>query len=163
MTKITDQECHIGIDPGKSGGIALITNILDSTTKMPSTEADVSNWLWTAKEFTSTKFGGLFASIEKVHSMPGQGVRSMFTFGRNYGFLRGCLISLRIPFEEVMPRTWQKGLGIPVRKTNETKTQFKNRLKARAQQLFPEKTLTLATCDAVLIAEYSRRKRKGEL
>jgi hypothetical protein len=40
-----------------------------------------------------------------------------------------------------------------------TKTEWKNRLKAKAQQLFPQqsKHITLKTADALLIAEYARK------
>ena len=45
----------------------------------------------------------------------------------------------------------------------ESKSQWKNRLKAKAQQLFPKLKITLKTADAILIAEYCRRKREGRL
>ena len=45
------------------------------------------------------------AVLERVHAMPGQGVTSMFSFGANYGYWRGVLQGLRIPFTEVHPRT----------------------------------------------------------
>jgi hypothetical protein len=47
---------------------------------------------------------------------------TMFTFGRSYGFLRGCLVSLKIPFDEVTPVIWQRSLAIPPRKTGESRT-----------------------------------------
>jgi Holliday junction resolvasome RuvABC endonuclease subunit len=103
------------------------------------------------------------AVIEHVHAMPKQGVSSTFKFGVGYGGLRMALIAASIPFEEVTPRTWQKALGVVVRKKTETKTQFKNRLKAKAQQLFPRESITLKTADALLIAEYCRRKQLGLL
>ena len=74
-----------------------------------------------------------------------------------------ALIAAGIPFEEVIPRTWQKGVGITPRGKGETKTRFKNRLKAKASQLFPKVNVTLATADALLIAEFCRRKRTGTL
>jgi len=144
----------LGIDPGQSGGIAILWNDRDATTlKMPETERDV----WEAVRFD---FGSkAFAFIEKVHSMPGQGVASTFKFGVGYGGLRMALIAAGIPFVEVTPQGWQKALGIPARKKTETKAQFKNRLKSHAQQLFPDQQVTLATADALLIAEYGRRTR----
>ena len=43
-------------------------------------------------------------------------------------------------------------------KSSGSKTEWKNKLKAKAQQLFPvwSKRITLATADALLIAEYGR-------
>ncbi len=85
--------------------------------------------------------------------MPGQGVRSSFTFGQNYGFLRGVLITLRIPFIEVTPRKWMKEVQM-YKSKQETKTEWKNRLKGKAQQLYPEIKVTLKNADSILIAKF---------
>jgi Holliday junction resolvasome RuvABC endonuclease subunit len=144
----------IGIDPGQSGGIAFLEPQhgpfgVVAATKMPDTEADVRDLFGQGNK--------AFAFIESVHSMPKQGVSSSFKFGRNYGFLRGVLIALGIPFEEVTPQKWQKAMGCMSRGD-------KNVTKARAQQLFPSvPRITHATADALLIAEFGRRKRNGTL
>lgn len=144
---------YAGIDPGASGGIAVIQGdgSLVECVKMPPTEKDIFECLANCKAD--------FAYLEKVHSMPGQGVSSTFKFGVSYGGLRMALIASSIKFEEVTPRTWQKFLGVSAKGKHESKTQFKNRLKAKAQQLFPELKITLAICDALLLAEYCRRLR----
>ena len=165
---------YLGIDPGASGGLAALWawGTECCTSPMPETETDTWDWLrtkWGKYEanpsVATVNIVQRFAIIEKVHAMPGNGVSGMFKFGQNYGFLRACLIAAGIPFEDVDPRTWQKALGISSRKTRsgETKTQWKNRLKAKAQQLFPSEKVTLATADALLIAEYCRRKCEGKL
>lgn len=150
----------VGIDPGKKGGLVALSSsgkIVDATA-MPETELLIADWF---------QFFQCRAVIEKVHSMPGQGVASMFTFGRGYGFLRGCLHCHEIPFDEVNPQAWQKELGIPPRnKKSESNARFKMRLLEKAQQLFPTYELwkeprakgkQLSVCDALLIAEYCRR------
>lgn len=111
-----------------------------------------------------------FAVIEKVGGYIGtaQPGSSAFKFGRGVGVLIGLLIAARIPFEEVHPRTWQKALSIHPRAkkssgSEESKGQFKNRLKSKCQQLFPTQRPTLKTCDALLICEYAKRKRTGTL
>lgn len=147
---------YIGIDPGQTGGLAIIGDTVD-VVKMPPTEADI--WSW----FLDKKDTNCFAIIEKVHSMPGQGVASTFKFGQGYGGLRMALIAAGIPFDEVTPMKWQKALGIPVKSKKESKTEFKNRLKAKSQQLFPKIKMTLDICDALLIAEYNKRKQEGNL
>lgn len=156
---VIDQELYgyMGIDPGQGGGIAVLgpNSKCLFAVKIPQTERDV--WELVDIDYTC------IAIIEKVHSMPKQGVASSFKFGRSYGFLRGCLIASGIPFDEVTPQAWQKGLEIPKRQKSESNTQWKNRLKAKAQQLFPSEQITLATADALLIAEYCRRKHKGLL
>jgi len=149
----------VGIDPGQSGGLAIVCvypNMevypdMECAVPMPSTERDIWDWFNSLPPRT-------MALIELVHAMPGNGVSSMFKFGAGYGGLRMALIASGIPFEGVQPRAWQKELGIPPKKKTETKTQFKNKLKAKAQQLFPAEDVTLKTADALLIAEYCRRK-----
>ena len=153
-----DPRSFIGIDPGAGGGIVRLGprgTVLDCI-KMPTTEADV--WEWFSK-FDGIQLGGEDAKavIEKVHAMPKQGVSSTFKFGCGYGGLRMALIAAGIPFDQVTPQAWIKALAIPPKKKTESKTQWKNRLKAHAQQLFPQEKVTLATADALLIAEYCRR------
>lgn len=140
----------IGIDPGQSGGIAILRQgFPPQTIALKTTEADIYAWL---PLFTDD----YFAYIERVHSMPKQGVASSFKFGQNYGFLRGLLIAMRISFDEVTPQKWQKAMGCMSKGD-------KNVTKARAQQLFPQIKVTHAIADALLIAEYGRRLRAGEL
>ena len=138
----------IGIDPGKSGGIAVYTEGLMQCWAMPETEADIAQLL------RDYGMSGSFCLIEKVHSMPGQGVKSMFTFGRGYGFLRGVLTAQRTPFDDIAPSTWQKALGCLTKGD-------KNVTKQKAQQLFPDLHITHKTADAVLICEYGRRTYGG--
>ena len=80
----------------------------------------------------------------------------MFKFGMSYGGLRMALVAAGIPFTAVTPQKWQKALGIPHRERTESKTQWKQRLKRKAEQLFPNHKLTLAISDALLIAHYCR-------
>jgi Holliday junction resolvasome RuvABC endonuclease subunit len=84
--------------------------------------------------------------------MPRQGVSSTFKFGTSYGFLRGVLVALEVPFEAVTPAKWQRSMSCLTKGD-------KNVTKARAQELFPEVKVTHAIADALLIAEYGRRIR----
>ena len=142
----------IGIDPGKEGGIAIIDTTWAEMSgdpspltvhKMPATEHDVREILESIGRYR-------FAFIEAVSAMPGNGAVSMFTFGRSYGFLRGVLSALKLPFEDVRPLKWQTDLGCRSKGD-------KNATKATAQRLWPEVRFTHATADAALIAEYGRR------
>lgn len=151
----------IGIDPGKGGGLALYdpdNPMAMSADKMPSTEKDTWEWFRTLAHTPERSH----AYIERVHSTPQMGVKSAFTFGHGYGFLRGCMIGHGLPFEEVRPAQWMRAFGLKKAKT-ETHTQWKNRLKAKAQELFPHLKVTLGTADALLICEYGRRLRAGEV
>ncbi len=140
----------IGIDPGVSGGIAWFAagEAWVKASKMPETEKEISDLI------ASIAVAGTKCIIEKVHSMPGQGVSSTFTFGKNYGFLRGCLISHGCSFDEITPQTWQKSLGCLSKGD-------KNITKAKASQIFPLQKVTHAIADALLIAEYLRRRELG--
>ena len=143
----------VGIDPGKNGGFALLDNGSAHAWKMPETEKDVQDL------FEELALGEkVFCLIEEVHAMPGQGVVSMFSFGRNYGMLRAMLVANYIPFETVTPQTWQREYGLTNRQSS--KTVKKNHHKARAQELFPHIKMTHALADALLIAEYARRNSK---
>jgi crossover junction endodeoxyribonuclease RuvC len=145
----------LGIDPGNSGGFVLIDedgNVLTHD-KQPETELDVCFSLQCARNFAELEGHKLTAIIEKVHAMPKQGVTSVFTFGRNYGFLRGVITSLSIPFVDVTPQKWQKELGC------QTKGD-KNVSKAKAQQLWPKIKWTHATADAALIAKWGQLMHK---
>jgi hypothetical protein len=161
---------YLGIDPGQSGGIALIRDVAVLATRMPATEGDVARFF----AQSLIPLGIRFCLIEKVHSFPEQGVASAFTFGRGTGLLIGLLLAHKIPFEEITPQDWQKILGIPPRvkkprkpkpflqyPPEESQTEWKNRLRAKAQQLFPQIEITLATADALLIAETCRRMQSG--
>jgi hypothetical protein len=155
------QSIYIGIDPGgTSGGLFIISVPFDndlitsfySLEFKKSTEKDIY-------EFIDDYCNGAHtanAIIEKVHSMPGQGVSSSFKFGQNYGFLKGILTALGISYEEVTPQSWMKYYGMKKNKT-ESKTEWKKRLRQRAEQIFPEVKITANTADAILIAEYCRK------
>lgn len=149
----------LGIDPGASGAIVVLYDPLTvEAIKLDNTERDIRDFLvfHTASSHTIKPFCSVHAYIERVHAWPEQGVSSTFKFGVNYGFLRGCLIALEIPFEEVTPHKWQAAMGC-------LSGGKKNVTKARAQQLFPQMKITHAIADALLIAEYGRRLKSGEL
>lgn len=136
-----------GVDPGASGAIAFMRLGIIHTHKLDGTEQEAADFL---KCWNDLDEGDSFAFIERVHSMPKQGVASSFKFGQSYGFLRGILTGLKIPFEEVTPQKWQKELGCLTKGD-------KNVSKQKAGQLFPDTKWTHATADAALICEYGRR------
>lgn len=164
---------YVGIDPGASGGVAFVSTYFDRGAEnfglSSLTDRQVCEWLdipGTAGPFGASRPPITFAVIEQNTGYVGGGGNpgsAMFKFGLSAGKLLGYLVALNIPYEMVTPRTWQKALGISARKRTESKVQFKNRLKQHAERLFPGVCITLATCDALLIAEYCHRKREGKL
>jgi hypothetical protein len=157
----------IGLDPGVSGGIAMIdwTGVPTDIIKMPETEKDLLDFL---RGLNCPIPGGKTsrAVLEKVHGgIAGtggrrQGAAGMFTYGRNYGSILMGLTAAGIAFDLVAPQTWQKVVGVAYPKGS-TQTERKNLSKRRAQQLFPSITVTHAIADALLIAEYCRRIHRG--
>lgn len=157
----------LGIDPGKEGALVCLSKegVL-AANPMPETDRDIWEWFCNVKHVADKwSRGRIVAAIERVHSMPNQSAQSGFTFGRGYGSLEMALTAASIPYEDVPPKTWMKGLSIPLRKKTESKGQWKGRLRAKAQQLFPELSLwkeprtkckQLAIADALLIAEFCR-------
>lgn len=133
------------MDPGKSGAAALMdaeTGEIISTIKFSNTEKDIHEW------FLAIDMA--HAIIEKVHSMPKQGVKSMFTFGQQYGFSRAMLIAHSFPFQAVAPNVWMREMGLHTH--GDKKKNY-----AMAQELFPNLRITHAIADACLLAEYLRR------
>ena len=55
----------------------------------------------------------IYLGIEKVHSMPNQGVSSTFTFGQRLGEIEGVLKTIGFKYELIPPQVWQKSCGIP--------------------------------------------------
>lgn len=139
---------NIGIDPGVNGGIAIIDNGHIEAIKCPDTVKDMADVIKDAK----WDCVNMFCIIEKVHSMPGQGVRSVFTFGKNYGQWLGILAAHGVPYKEVPPQTWMKYYGAMPK----DRTKRKNHLKHLAQSLHPNIKVTLKTSDAILLANWCR-------
>src|SRR5262249_38753556 len=150
---VSERDLFLGCDPGAaSGGLAILDahgQIVDASA-MPATERDIAQYL---EEF-QPRIRKAF--IEAVHAFPGQGVASQFVFGQHYGLLRGLLIALKIPFEQVSPQRWKRTLGL-TSDAADSKLQKKNKSKQLAGQLWPDYRATHATAEALLIAEVCRR------
>ena len=99
-----------GIDPGLKGGIVTIQGgEVISSHKMPIVHTD------NGRKINLVAIASLLHNmapsvvvIEKVHSMPAQGVRSTFTFGMGFGGLCGVCAGLGIDISLVSPLKWQK-------------------------------------------------------
>lgn len=155
----------VGIDPGSLGGIAVLDmdgNVV-SVTKMPDTMQDILEYL--------RKYAGgeqLFMRadavcyLEKVgFGMPNQSSKATATFARHCGHLEMALLSLGIKTIEVTPQRWMKSYQLGNSKEY-SKTEWKNKLKSLAQQLFPREKVTLAVADALLLCEYGRKQEIGK-
>ena len=162
---------YIGIDPGSHGYIVVIDENAKCIADLPiedSTDQDIVRFF--------RKWRNIPAVMEKVHSMPGQGVATTFAFGQNVGFLHGMLAAFQIPYTLVTPQKWQKAMWISddmvftVRKDKhgEDKRQVAPKPTSinAATRLFPTTDLRKSDrarnphdgkCDALLIALYAKR------
>lgn len=146
----------IGIDPGEKGGIAVIGGRLGISPylkKMPDTFADIYQLL---SDIYSNCPDGIVCYLEDVgKGVPGQSSRATATFARHNGHLEMALFALGIPTIKVTPQKWQKFYSNQVGTSRDSKpTEWKNKLKGLAQQLYPSSKVTLYTSDALLIANY---------
>ena len=148
-----DNRIYIGIDPGKNGGIGIIHNEIAYCKRCPATVSEMAEEIKVCVEMTPDI--QKTAIIELVHSMPKQGVKSVFTFGEGYGKWLGILAAHKIPYIQVTPQKWMRFYGnLP-----KDKKDRKNQLKHLAQQRFPEIKITLATADAILLANYLKENK----
>ena len=139
---------YIGIDPGKKGGIAVLSGNFVHAEKYSDTEL--------RNVCINFKKCDVVCCLEKVGAMPGQGVVSMFTFGQSVGYIKGVLESFHIPYQEVTPQKWKKVFGLSGDKAKSVDV---------CQHLFPDVNLIPPGCrkpndgmaEALLMAEYARR------
>ena len=142
---------YMGIDPGKSGGWAVLR--ADGSAWGVGKNLDVDG-LRSALNWDDLKI-----MLEKVWSSPQMGVVGAFSFGESFGFLQGLLFGMIYEPHIVTPQYWQREMGLiqKGRKQGEGDAAKKNANKAAAQKLFPGQKITHAWADALLIAEYCRR------
>ena len=140
----------IGIDPGKGGGVAIITDETVETHNCPNTVHGMAFLIGTCLSDVSAYRTKVF--LEKVWTFPTDGRAGSFTFGENYGQWQGILASYELEPTLVTPKTWQSHLGV---KKGLPKNVRKKMLKQMAIERCPGlKKVTLKTADAILIAIY---------
>lgn len=100
----------IGIDPGAKGGLTVMDKDEKILYCQPipyiGDEMDVRKVASVINHFKKTY--NLFAAFERVGAMVGQGVCSMFSFGKTTGQLLAALKILSIPYSEPTPTAWKE-------------------------------------------------------
>lgn len=152
---------YCGIDPGNKGAIAFVNDKGDACCiPMPVIKIKTKESIdgFAVKELLLDG-KPLVVGLELVNAMPGQGVTSMFNFGKGSGLLEGILIGVSLPFELIRPQAWKKTMLSGTAKD-------KGAAIMKAKQLFPEVSLKRTErsrtdsdgmAEALLIAEYTRR------
>jgi len=151
----------IGVDPGiNSGSIAVLaTGAVDQWTIREfskTTYFDIDKLLKAIKSASERNSERICCVIERQNPMPKQGISSTGKQMKHYGTMLGLLIANGIPYQDPVPRSWMKLYGMQ-KDPNETKTQWKNRLKTKAQQLYPDIKIVNANADAILIAHIAHK------
>ena len=124
----------LGVDPGLSGALARLTASGDLTIwDMPVLQVerngrvrrdlDLAMLVATIREASATE-----AWLERVGAMPGQGVSSMFAFGRAVGQVEAVITACALPLTHVTPQLWKRSLTVPA---------GKDAARLRASQLMP--------------------------
>lgn len=147
-----EKVAFVGVDPGQSGALAIIYDggVIVQT-------YDEREYALLLRTFKNSGYD-THTVVEHVGAMPKQGVSSTFKFGVNFGIVQGMMYALDIPFELVRPQKWKKEFSC---------TSDKNTSIAVAQRMFPNVNLKRTprctkphdgVCEALLMAEYARRK-----
>jgi crossover junction endodeoxyribonuclease RuvC len=121
--------CIMGLDPGLSGACAFF--FPDAPDRivaedMPVVAGEVDAATLAARII---QMGPGLAIVERVASMPKQGVVSTFKFGASYGAIRGVLAALQIRTRLVAPAVWKKHFRLD---------SDKEKSRALALRLFPK-------------------------
>jgi crossover junction endodeoxyribonuclease RuvC len=147
---------YVGIDPGgSSGAIAVVTEdgAFQSVWDMPKQPEHLGDILDEIKG----DYRHVIIAVEAVHSMPTDGRKSAFAFGKNVGHIEAALQVLRLPYTTVQPQVWKKFFNL-IGTDKEAARQL-------AISMWPDAPLQFKTkhgrADALLIAEFRRISQIG--
>ena len=151
----------IGIDPGLSGGIAILDDLkIFDLFDMPimSEGKKNKNQLNSAQLVNIIKkhiiSANTFVIVEQVSAMPGQGVTSMFNFGQTFGSIKGICAALNLPIFYVRPTKWKKHFELINSSKDASRTKVIEMYPSISSRLSKKKDVNKA--DAILIARYFR-------
>lgn len=104
---------NLGVDPGKGGAIACVEGeellwIMDMPVVDDVVSAPLLDRIYSADEYGPWQIETSHpVAIEDVHSMPGEGGKFAFAFGRNYGILLGFFAANHHRLTPVTPQEWK--------------------------------------------------------
>lgn len=150
-----------GIDPGKTGALAITfpdgAVLLHDVPIIKVGGKERPAWTeWAQKWSAALEFAAPnLIVIELVSAMPGQGVTSMFTFGRALGFAHAVAVAGNCRIEFVTSATWKGKLGLL--------NSGKGASREKARTLYPrashafERAKDDGRAEATLLAHYGRK------
>ena len=150
----------IGIDPGLSGGIAILEdNKVKEMFDMPVMADGKKNKRQLNSAFLAQLIKDNIKNIEdtvmvveQVNAMPGQGVTSMFNFGQSFGILKGICSAMQLPMYFVRPTKWKKYFNLINSEKDASRTKAIEVFPYFSSQLSRKKDSNKA--DAILIASF---------
>ena len=146
-----------GVDPGKFGGIAFHLSDTPNTIlvfDMPIAGGEVDG---NALNRIVERFAPQEVWIERVHSLPTDGVASSFAFGYGCGVVRGVFDANQVRIERVTPTTWKKHFGLSKDK-EESRAMAIRKFPVSAEQFARKKDHGKA--EAALIALFGTEQRR---
>ena len=158
----------IGIDPGLSGGIAILEdNKVKEMFDMPVMAEGKKN----KRQLNSAFLVKLIKDnikdiedtvmvVEQVNAMPGQGVTSMFNFGQTFGAIKGICAALGLPIFFVRPAKWKKHFELINSSKDASRTKVIEMYPSISEKLSKKKDVNKS--DAILIARYYSETRFKE-
>ena len=150
---------YIGIDPGISGGLAVIDeegNI--KAYKCPRSSEEMA--VLFQMIINGTPPGNIKLLMERVWARPTNAVRAAFSYGVNYGQWLGVAATHEVQMNTALPVEWIKWVGCPKALKKNIRKRW---LKEKAGELYPDiNKLTLATSDAILITHYAKEEYFNE-
>ena len=155
----------IGIDPGLSGGIAVLENLkviniydmpVMSEGKKNKRQLNSAQLVTLIKENIKTNEETVVV-VEQVNAMPGQGVTSMFNFGQTFGAIKGVCAALELPIFFVRPSKWKKHFELINSSKDSSRTKAIEMYPTLSSQLAKKKDVNKS--DAILIARFYSETR----
>lgn len=105
----------LGIDPGIEGAWAIVDSFgnLQACEDMP-VAGEGTNRMVSAPllKWAIDRHKPTIAIVERVASRPGQGVASMFKFGRSVGVIEGVIGACDLRIVYVAPAVWKRHFGL---------------------------------------------------
>ena len=152
---------YIGVDPGKKGGYAIIEQGISGQQIVevyPWDDSEFVHKMRMLAEDDDIRNAGIIAAVEKVGAMHGQGVTSMFSFGRSLGFIEGVLSGCWISYQLVPPNVWKKSFSL-IGKDKQASIETCKRLFPGISLLPSDKCRkdSDGMAESTLLAEYARR------
>lgn len=159
----------VGIDPGKSGAIALLdlgsrTPVLLDVPLIPKPQGgNEINYRELAEVLAPPNYDRIIAVLEGVGPRPTDGAIQSWRFGETVGAIKLAIFAHGYEVHQPSPATWKAYFKL-TKKPGETDSQAKERSRGLALQRFPEAAPYLqrkkdhGRAEALLLALYGAEK-----